>query len=382
MTETLEPSTFEEAAATLADASAARRTVRIRGAGTKASWGTYGEAPDVELRTTALNEIVEHNAGDLTAVLEAGVPVSRAQDAFATEGQMLALDPALGRGADRHATIGGMIATGDCGPLRHRYGQPRDLVVGMTVALSDGTIARSGSKVIKNVAGYDIAKLFAGSFGTLGLILSVNVRLHPLPLLSASALGASGDPDVLRDAAIALAQAPLELEALDVAWRAGRGGVLARVAGAEAVRRAQRIATLMNEAGLEEVDVTDDDDSLWARQRAGQRAQNGRALMRVAGRPRELADVLRLTQEVDGTLVGRAALGSSYVELEPAAVAAFRAALPTRAVAVVLDAPPELREELDPWGAGNDTALALMRRIKQRFDPQQTCNSGLFVGGI
>jgi glycolate oxidase FAD binding subunit len=295
---------------------------------------------------------------------------------------MLALDPPLGRGPDRYATVGGMIATGDCGPLRHRYGGPRDLVLGMTVALSDGTIARSGSKVIKNVAGYDIAKLFCGSFGTLGLILSVSVRLHPLPRLGSSALGASSNPDRLRDAAIALARAPLELEALDVAWRAGRGGIIARVAGAEATRRAQRIASIMTEAGLEHVERPDEDDALWARQRAGQRAQNGRALVRVAAPASELADVLRLTESNGGTLVGRAALGSSYVELEPGAVTRFRAGLPRSAVSVVLDAPPELRGSLDAWGATDDAALELMRRIKQRFDPQRTCNPGLFVGGI
>ena len=106
---------------------------------------------------------------------------------------MLAIDPPLGN-PGQAATVGGVIATADSGPLRHRYGAPRDLVLGMTVALSDGTIARSGSKVIKNVAGYDLAKLFTGSFGTLGIILSVSVRLHPLPLATATALGASSDP--------------------------------------------------------------------------------------------------------------------------------------------------------------------------------------------
>ncbi len=113
MSAQLEPATFEEAASALAQAAEARHSVRIRGAGTKAGWGIATEDPDVELRTTSLNRIVEHNAGDLTAVLEAGVPVARAQEAFAGEGQMLALDPALGRGSDRYATVGGMIATGD-----------------------------------------------------------------------------------------------------------------------------------------------------------------------------------------------------------------------------------------------------------------------------
>jgi glycolate oxidase FAD binding subunit len=379
---TLQPESFQEAASALAQASAEQRPVRILGAGTKAAWGAAFEAQTVELRTAALDRIVEHNSGDLTAVLEAGVPVARAQELFAGEGQMLALDPPLGRGDERGATIGGMIATGDCGPLRHRYGAPRDLVLGMTVALSDGTIARSGSKVIKNVAGYDIAKLFAGSFGTLGLILSVSVRLHPLPALSSTALGASGDANTLGAAAIALARAPFELEALDIAWRGGRGGILARVAGAEAPRRAQRIATMMRSAGLEHVQTTEKDDSLWARQRAGQRAQEGRALVRVAARPSELAAVLRAAEDAAGTVVGRAALGASYVELDPEAVIRFRSNLPAGAVSVLLDAPTELRQNVDPWGAGDGAALELMRRIKQRFDPPRTCNPGLFVGGL
>ncbi len=213
----------------------------------------------------------------------------------------------------------------------------------MTVALSDGTIARSGSKVIKNVAGYDIAKLFSGSFGTLGLILSVSVRLHPLPMDSATSLGASSDPAVLGAAAIALTRAPLELEALDVAWRAGRGGILARAAGAEAERRATRVAKVMREVGLEHVETTGDDDALWARQRAGQRAPNGRALIRVAARPSTLGAVLRATEQCSGTLVGRAALGTSYIELDPDALERLSAGLPRGARPVLLDAPAELR---------------------------------------
>ena len=133
------------------------------------------------LETGGLDRILEHNVGDFTAVLEAGVPFADAQQAFAEHGQRLAWDPPEGGRDGRLATVGGIVATADSGPLRHRYGGVRDLVVGMNVVLSDGTIAKSGGKVIKNVAGYDVAKLFAGSFGTLGLIASVSVRLHPLP---------------------------------------------------------------------------------------------------------------------------------------------------------------------------------------------------------
>jgi glycolate oxidase FAD binding subunit len=377
----LTPASFEDAAAGLAAAAAQGHAVRIRGGGTKLDWGSIAPEPDLLLRTTALDRTLEHNVGDLTAIVEAGAPFARVQDELAAEGQMLALDPPLGARSRQAATIGGVFATADSGPLRHRYGGARDLLLGITVALSDGTIARAGGKVIKNVAGYDLGKLFTGSFGTLGVILSVCVRLHPLPAATATALGASSDPDTLSQAARALAQAPLELDSLDVAWRAGQGGILARVAGAEAEPRAQRAAELMRTEGLQHADVTDDDASLWARQRAGQRSRE-RASVRVATAPRDLAGVLRATQACGGTLVGRAGLGVSFIELDLDAVARLRPALPPKAVSILLDAPAVLRQSLDPWGAQEGPALELMRRIKARFDPARACNPGVFVGGI
>ncbi|HEY1508310.1 MAG TPA: FAD-binding oxidoreductase [Solirubrobacteraceae bacterium] len=381
MARELHPGTFEDAAAGLAAASAAGERVRICGAQTKLGWGAVGESPDVELHTTALNRILEHNVGDLTAILEAGVPLSEAQRTFAAEGQMLSLDPPLGRGSNADATVGGVVATADSGPLRHRYGAARDLVVGMTVALSDGTIARSGGKVIKNVAGYDIAKLFSGAFGTLGAILSVSIRLHPVAPAATSALGGSGDPEVLATAARMLTMAPLELDALDVAWQSGWGQVLTRLAGAEAARRIVRVTKLMREAGLEDVDVIDDDEDLWARQRAGQRSQDA-VLARVAARPTRLADVLRAVRSSEARLVGRASLGLSWIEVEPDALAGFRQQLPPDAIVVLLDVPDRARDSLDPWGAQDGPAFELMRRIKMRFDPAGACNPGVFVGGI
>src|SRR5215208_5302014 len=153
---------LEELAGRIRSHGTAGEAVRPVGGGTKLAWG--GPAGDaVDLETSGLDSIAEHNVGDFTAVLEAGVRLADAQAAFATENQMLALDPPLGAGDE--ATVGGVMATNDSGPLRHRFGGVRDLVVGVTVVLSDGTIAKSGGKVIKNVAGYDLAKLFTGSFG-------------------------------------------------------------------------------------------------------------------------------------------------------------------------------------------------------------------------
>jgi glycolate oxidase FAD binding subunit len=137
----------------------------------------------------------------------------------------------------------------------------------------------------------------------------------------------------------------------------------------------------MRKVGLENVDVVTADEQLWARQRAGQRS-DARALIRIAARPSQLASVLTAADSCSGTLVGRAALGSSYIELDPEAVEPLRAGLPAGAVGVVLDAPASSRATLDPWGAITPNALELMRRVKQRFDPVGACNPGVFAGGI
>lgn len=379
MAQIVRPQTAEEAAVALAHAAGERKSVRILGAGTKQGWGNPVPQPAVVLQTASLHRIIEHNVGDLTATVQAGVPLAEAQAKFAAEDQMLALDPPLG--AERNATIGGVFATADSGPLRHRYGGPRDLIVGITVALSDGTVARAGGKVIKNVAGYDLAKLFTGSFGTLGAIMSVNVRLHPRPQAFATALGVSVEPAAIAASAQALAAAPLELESLDVAWRDGRGWLLARAGGAQPDPRAQRAAVMMREQGLQEIEVTGDDEAIWAGQRAGQRS-DGAALVRLATRPSALADVLGAVRDCDATLVGRAALGTSYVQLDPNAVATLRQRFSDAPAAVVLDGPTELRRRLDPWGAPEGPALELMKRVKRSFDPAGTCNPGGFVEGI
>jgi glycolate oxidase FAD binding subunit len=380
MARTAYPDSFGAAASVLAAAAAEGKTVRIVGGQTKRCWGGLGVEPWLELRTTGLDRLLEHNAGDFTAVLESGMPLARAQRAFAAAGQRLALDPPLG--GEERATIGGIIATGDCGPLRHRYGGPRDLVLGITVALSDGTIARSGGRVIKNVAGYDLAKLFCGSFGTLGLVLSVSVRLHPLPAASATAAAASRDPNRLAAAAGELAALPLELESLDVAWHRGEGRLLARCAGVDPARRCARAAEAMGRAGLSSVEVLEDDEQLWARQRAGQRSGE-LAVVTVRARPSQLAQVMAAARSCGAALVGRAALGESFLALEPEAVRGLRERLPAGASTVLTDCPPGWRTEIDVWGPPpQPAALELMRQLKARFDPAGACNRGIFVGGI
>jgi glycolate oxidase FAD binding subunit len=363
------PSSREEAAALVRDA----RSVRIVGGGTKLDWGRPCEA-ELELSTAALAELREHNRGDLTAILEAGVPLARAQETFAAAGQMLALDP-----PDAGATIGGVLATGDSGPLRHRYGAARDLAVGVTAALSDGSVVKAGGRVIKNVAGYDLTKLFAGSFGTLGLILEVVVRLHPRPERTATALLEGADPDALAAAASAAAHARIELQSLDVRWSSGRGAVLARAAGAAPRALAEAAAGVLGPRA----ELVEDDGDLWDAQRAGQRSAGG-TVVRVSALQTALPAVLGAATRLGGALVGRAALGISWVRLEErsaedaaGAVEELRRELATAACAV-LDAPVSVRERLDPWGPIDPPARDVMRRVKERFDPAGTCNPGLF----
>ena len=376
------PSSPEEVAEVLRTAAGEEQRVRLRGGGTKLSWGAPPpQPPDVEVSTERLDAVVEHNEGDLTAVLQAGVPLVRAQELFAQANQMIALDPWLGE--EGTATIGGVIATGDSGPLRHRYAAARDLILGITVVLGDGTVARAGGKVIKNVAGYDLAKLYTGSLGTLGVIVEVVMRLHPLAANRVTALGASDDPDALGRAASAVGHSPFGAESLDVAWADGRGEVLARFGGATPESAAERTVELLEEAGLD-ARVTADDEELWERQRAGQRSTDG-TVVRVSGLASELPAVLRAAEEAGGSLVGRGGMGLSWIVLPAqddgeliATIEDLRRRL-RPFTCVVLDASTDVRAKIDVWG---EDALPLMRRVKARFDPHNVCNPGIFVGGI
>jgi glycolate oxidase FAD binding subunit len=365
------PASADEAAAVLRETADAGRRARLRGGGTKLGWGRVTAPPDVEVSTARLDQIVEHNEGDLTAIVQAGVPLARAQETFARAGQMLAIDPPR----DDAATIGGVVATADAGPLRHRYHGVRDLVLGVQIALPDGSVARAGSKVIKNVAGYDLAKLMTGAFGTLGLLVELSLRLHPRPRETVTAVARGGDPRELARAAAELAHRPLEADALDVAWDGGEGAVLARFSGASAADRARDALDAVALDG----EAVSDDDELWERQRDGQRAAGG-AVVRVSTTQTRLGDALAAAPRA----VGRAAAGVVWITLSdtsPAAVHELRERL-APAPCVLLDAPEALRAEVDPWGEAGAAELELMRRVKARFDPHGACNPGLYVGGI
>ena len=250
---------------------------------------------------------------------------------------MLALDPPPG-----DATIGGVVATGDSGPLRHRYGGARDLILGMTVALSDGSVARSGGKVIKNVAGYDLGKLFAGSYGTLGTIVEVVVRLHPRPRASVTVVGRRRSGRAGR-AAARLSRAPLELDALDVAWSGARDGsrALERRRGRGPRGAHRRLAEGLGRA--------------WSTRtpRSSGRGSARASAARSCACPRPPPRSTACSRRRSGAARRRVALGRRRHAAGPTPTR--RSACPSCAATsrpspcVLLDAPPELRE-LDPWG--------------------------------
>jgi glycolate oxidase FAD binding subunit len=372
---TLTPATVDEAADALRTADQEGVRVRLRGGGTKLGWMRTGAEADHEITSSGLDRMLDHRPGDLVAILQAGVPMAAAQEAFAGSGQMLALDPPLG--TDERATVGGVIASGDSGPLRHRYGGPRDLVLGAAVVLPDGTVTRTGSKVIKNVAGYDLAKLYTGSFGTLGFIVEVVVRLHPVSTPSVTAVGQSSDPQVLQAGASAVAHAPLEPDALDVAWTDGTGEVLVRFSGGRARERAQGVASLLAKNGLDPT-LDEDDAGRWEGQRSGQRSVDG-TIVRASSVQSGLAAVVRAAEELGGSVVGRAGLGLFWIRLGPdadaEAVEWLRSALDPWP-AVVLDAPQHVRQAVGGAPVGGARAR-LQEAVRRRFDP-----GGILVGGV
>jgi glycolate oxidase FAD binding subunit len=241
------PASTQEASALLRAAAAFDLAVVPRGAGTGLSWGAPPSACDLVIDLQAMDQVIEHAAGDLVARVQAGATIGHLASVLGSAGQELALD------VPADATVGGVVATGTAGPRRFRYGAPRDLLIGITIVRADGVVARSGGKVVKNVAGYDLGKLFSGSQGTLGLITEVAFRLHPRP---AAAAWVTGDyrPSALAQAAAAVAAAAgsaLVPSAVELAWSAEflRMGVLLEGTSSGVGERAGRVAELIAAAG-------------------------------------------------------------------------------------------------------------------------------------
>src|SRR5256884_6112651 len=206
----IEPGTERELAEILRLSNEAGLAVIPRGGGTKLGWGNSPARADLILSTVRMTEIIEHAWADLTVTVEAGCTIQRLQETLAQHGQRLALDPLW----PEKATVGGVLSTNDSGALRLRFGALRDLIIGATIALPDGTLASSGGKVVKNVAGYDLPKLVTGALGTLGVITRAVFRLHPLPRKTCSFSIAVSNPDEAQKLVLAIQDSKLAHVAL------------------------------------------------------------------------------------------------------------------------------------------------------------------------
>ena len=349
------------------------RTVLAAGGRTKLGWAPPPSSADLLVDTTGLGRVVEHTAGDLVVVAEAGVRLSTLQEHLGGAGQWLALDP-----PEPEATLGGIVSANASGPRRLRYGTVRDLLIGVTVVLADGTVAHAGGKVVKNVAGYDLGKLYTGAHGTLGVIVSTTWRLHPVPATKRVVVVDLADPLAAGPLAIAIARSTLTPTAVEV--RATTGGPATLTVLFEAIpdsvaAQADAAVALLGSGRQQE----------QLPEHFGDRPGGPDDLvLRLSFAPASLSQVLAALP--DGVAVtASACTGVAYAALpaaHAAALPAVRAALASHdGTAVVLSAPPELHEGLDHWGPLGD-AVELMRKVKDRFDPERRLAPGRFVGGI
>ncbi len=387
----VEPGNAEEVARILRFASAVKLHVIPRGAGTKMNWGNPPSRADVILSTTRLGKILEHAWADMTATVQAGCIVADFQKTLAEHGQRLALDPLWpGR-----ATIGGILAANDSGTLRVRFGTLRDLIIGVTLALPNGTLASSGGKVVKNVAGYDLPKLATGSLGTLGVITEAVFRLHPLPkqVRCIRFQGASAGP--LCAVLLALLDSQLAFTGLQLCAQAGRQSSLdVRFEGTAAgiaaqVDRAKKLAVgaAMDDAPA---DAWTAGEALW---RGGQTDVTGRFSVL----PTQLAafcqavDRASMSSGLDWGIVAQG-VGAGLVKIAAAAGGKHDALLSAFSALrielarlggslVALQCSAGCKKQIDVWGTPGD-ALPLMRSVKAQLDPDGILNPGRFVGGI
>ena len=369
------PDSVAEAADLLRDT---RGTLLFRGGGTKMAWAGRPDQPDLLVETAGLNRLLEHNPADMTAVVEAGMPLSTLQETLAESGQWLALDPATQVDG---ATIGGLLATGESGPRRLRYGALRDLVIGVTLVLADGTVAHAGGRVIKNVAGYDLTKLMYGSLGTLALIAEVVLRVHPLPESSATVVVPASASNA-GEATRRLMASPLEPSA--VRWvgnfRQESGQLAVRFEGSRAGVAAQTsgLADVLSLGPVEQLTGSAEAD-YWL-----SLTSSSAATTAFAG---TLPDQLRAVSEAlagdaDNQLASHTALGlhTAHIGGTPAQQAATferwqRAVLDLGGTVVLRDRPDEVDALVDALGPP-PSAVHLLRALKSQLDPDGRCAPG------
>lgn len=384
----LEPTTEQQFAAVLRLANESHLAVIPRGGGSKLTWGNPPSRADLILSTARLNKVLEHAWADLTVTVEAGCTIQTLQQTLTQHGQRLALDPLW----PEKATIGGILSTNDSGALRLRFGALRDLIIGVTIALPDGTLASSGGKVVKNVAGYDLPKLVTGALGTLGVITRAVFRVHPLPHNSrtfsfcpASAEEAQNRLLAIQDSQLAhvALQARFSVESIpsiDILFEGTEAGINAQSAHLRTLCPSEKTSETSSS-------VWNARQDLWSFSRPADTA-----IAKISTLPADLAHTIELIRHAaDSHLLQWKSLiyatGLGWLRLDGSAANLHRALLSLRADlekmggSLVLLHRPVAFPAFDAWGTPGDS-LPLMRAVRQQLDPANTLNPGRFLSGI
>jgi len=394
----LEPSTEQQLASALRLADESQLAVLPRGGGSKLGWGNAPSRADLLLSTARLCRILEHAWADLTVTVEAGCTIETLQQTLAEHGQRLALDPLW----PEKATVGGMLSTNDSGALRLRFGALRDLILGVTIALPDGTLASSGGKVVKNVAGYDLPKLVTGALGTLGVITRAVFRLHPLPRHSRSFTISVSNPEEAQNIILAIQDSKLAHVALqsqftsdaspliDILFEGTEAGLDAQASQFRALCKSAKSTQLQSEprhGANPKQRAWNARQDLWS---FSNPAEN--AIAKISVLPADLARAAELIGPIAESsrvnwkfLLHATGLGWLRVE-GPAdnlhrALTILRAELEKIGGSLAVLHRPANMQTFDAWGFSGDS-LPLMRAVKSHLDPSGTLNPGRFVGGI
>jgi glycolate oxidase FAD binding subunit len=396
------PQNIEELSEMMRVASEERWRVIPAGAGTWLEMGNQPTRFDLIVSTARMNKLLEYEPADLTATLEAGVALSGFNHLAAKHRQFIPLDPF----GDNQSTIGGVIATASSGPMRCGYGTPRDWLIGATVVHADGHITRAGGKVVKNVAGYDLCKIYAGSFGTLAVIAEMSFKLRALPPCERTIVFYSHTPDSLCSLAARVNDSDLQPATMELLSPFGEAplpidtkqfalalGFLNEAETVESqIQEVARLSAGLRHSLLSETDAT----KFWRAYHESETSPHTEFVFRLSALP---ADLNALITDVNGALPRahiRAHAANGVIRLHaglqwldglktkwrPKKIAETRRMIQSRGgQMVILRAPREIKDQLDVWGDVGQTEN-LMRALKEKYDPGAILNPGRFVAGI
>lgn len=396
---------YPQTQAELAEVAAMAATNRWRsllcGSGSKLGWGGLAAGIQLVISTARLQRLIEHAVGDLTVTAEAGMKFTDLRTTLAQANQFLAIDPAY----PESATLGGIVATGDTGCLRQRYGSVRDMLIGISIVRTDGKRAKAGGRVVKNVAGYDLMKLFTGSYGTLGAIEQVTFRIYPLPAASQTIV-LSGEPEKIAQVTatlLASGLSPVAIELVTPTTLAPLGlGNAANVSAIGLIVRFQSIEVSVEKQadyllqigqamGLNPVGLAEADEScLWQqlREQMDGQSKDPQITCKIGVSPSKATEMLNQFSQFaptmpTGVIHANSGLGVLRFDVVPTAtLLQIRQLCQSQGGFLsILEAPSEIKQTLDVWGySGN--GLDVMRKIKQQFDPEHLFSPQRFVGGI